>query len=153
MVNCDQTSEVHAYHDGELPAERREALEAHLRQCAACRELLGELRRLSALLVHAPLPAPRGASGWNTHEAWRSAGERSIRRMAGWLTAAAATVLLAAWVGWPAPGGEPAYAGGLWEVAAVMPLSDPQGETDAEMAQLAAWFAQDLSDDEARRRP
>lgn len=151
MLNCDRTSEVHAYHDGELTGEQRAALEGHLLQCDECRTLLRDLERLSGMLTSAPLPEPRAQTGWNTHQAWRSAGEQGVRRMAGWMTAAAAAVLLVAWVGWPTHYTEPTYAGGLWEAAAVLPLSEPQGETDAELVQLASWFAHDLSGDAGRR--
>jgi len=45
---------LHAYLDGELPAEERSAVEVHLAQCEACRARLGEERalveRASALL-------------------------------------------------------------------------------------------------------
>ena len=37
---CDKTDLVHAYHDGELPADQRAAMEEHLRVCEQCRELL-----------------------------------------------------------------------------------------------------------------
>lgn len=46
-----------AYHDGELTAERRAWVEAHLDGCAACREELAGLRALSRLLGSLPEPA------------------------------------------------------------------------------------------------
>jgi hypothetical protein len=46
-----------AYHDGELSQVRRQLVEAHLEDCAACRDERA-LRRLSALVRQAPAPAP-----------------------------------------------------------------------------------------------
>jgi hypothetical protein len=42
------SSELSEYLDGELPAESRLVVEAHLTRCAECGELLGELRRVLA---------------------------------------------------------------------------------------------------------
>jgi len=53
MSHVDEGT-LHAYLDGELPSDERTAVEAHLGQCASCRETLGEqralLERASALL-------------------------------------------------------------------------------------------------------
>lgn len=49
-MQCQQACELlSAYHDGELPAEQRVALEVHLESCAGCAAELVELRRLSEL--------------------------------------------------------------------------------------------------------
>ena len=39
-----------AYLDGELPTDQREAFNAHLDQCAACREAIEEQRWIDGLL-------------------------------------------------------------------------------------------------------
>jgi len=53
MSHVDEGT-LHAYLDGELPSDERTALEAHLGQCAICRQTLAEqralLERASALL-------------------------------------------------------------------------------------------------------
>jgi anti-sigma factor RsiW len=45
-----------AYHDGELPVRLRRQVEAHIEACAACRDELAALERLSALLHEDLLP-------------------------------------------------------------------------------------------------
>lgn len=46
------------YHDGELPAEQRIALEVHLESCPQCTAALSELRRLSDLASNLEDPQP-----------------------------------------------------------------------------------------------
>ncbi|WP_428937140.1 anti-sigma factor family protein [Fontivita pretiosa] len=101
---CDQTSRIHAYHDGELSAEQRVAVESHLADCPQCRALLEELREISRVLATAPMrEMPQRAmsrmyGSWHKAIAVRAAQqrERSVRRLAEWLTAAAAAVLAVA---------------------------------------------------------
>ena len=50
-----------AYHDGELDPARRRQVEAHLPECAACRQTLAELGALSLALAAADLPTAAGA--------------------------------------------------------------------------------------------
>jgi|SRR5438067_53649 len=93
---CDQTAQVHLYHDGELPAEQREALEAHLCQCTECAALLSELRSLSRLFAAAPMAQIEPDAMQRLREARYILPDTGVLRIAGWLTAAAAAVLLAA---------------------------------------------------------
>ena len=52
-----------AYLDGELREPARQAVQAHLETCPACRAELAELRRLSETLRQAPLPAQLPSAG------------------------------------------------------------------------------------------
>jgi predicted anti-sigma-YlaC factor YlaD len=52
-----------AYHDGELHWSRQKRVEDHLKGCAACRQDLDQLRKLSALLQAAPGPARQTSAG------------------------------------------------------------------------------------------
>ena len=50
MTDRDQwTARLSEYVDGELPADERVALERHLAECAACREIASELRQVREL--------------------------------------------------------------------------------------------------------
>ena len=76
MTDCEGAREqLLAYHDGELPAEQRQAVETHLLSCPDCaREaaLIGEvLDRVRALSVPEPPP-----------EFWETFGRELHRRMA-----------------------------------------------------------------------
>lgn len=54
-MNCAEWREdLSAYVDGELPAERRVEVDAHLATCAACRQELVELRKLAAGVARLP---------------------------------------------------------------------------------------------------
>lgn len=83
-MNPHVTEWLSAYHDGELRGERLGQVETHLAACAACRDELGALQRLSAVLRESPalllegspqsfvgqvlagLPARRPPSSWRT---------------------------------------------------------------------------------------
>ena len=49
MDSCTNSAQLSAYHDNELPAAQRFALEAHLQSCAVCARELEEMRRLTRL--------------------------------------------------------------------------------------------------------
>lgn len=93
---CDQTAQVHLYHDGELPAEQRDALEAHLRSCDDCQALLSELRSMSRLFAAAPMAKIQPDALQRLREARYILPDTGVLKIAGWLTAAAAAVLIAA---------------------------------------------------------
>src|SRR2546421_11214269 len=98
---CEHPTEIHAYHDGELSAPRRAEFEAHLAACDECRRELHELRQMARLLVAAPmpqLPAYLPARIVSSFESARNAKDSGLRKLAGWLNAAAAVILLAATV-------------------------------------------------------
>jgi anti-sigma factor RsiW len=155
-MSGDQIQLAHRYHDGELSSADRAAFESHLASCGECRELLGELASLSQTLRTASLPAAGPSLQERIFDAWEAAQalrERGVRRMAGWLTAAAAAVLLLGLVGWPSESRGPsvveltptASAAETWEVAAVMPPDQRAEESGSpDLAQVAQWMATDL---------
>ncbi|HEY7087374.1 MAG TPA: zf-HC2 domain-containing protein [Tepidisphaeraceae bacterium] len=156
---CPNESQVHAYHDGELPSEQRVVFEAHLATCAECRELLAELKGLTHIFAEVPLAqmSPRAMGrmygSWN---AAKAAGERGIRQLASLLTAAAAVVLVMVSLRNSTPSGtvnipseDPASTGWV-ETVAVMPPLDPKHGSNARMVQLAEWMASDLSSDQTQ---
>lgn len=147
-MNCQQTSRAHAYHDGELsPADARE-FEAHLQECDACRERLEELRDLSRAITTAQLTPMPLAVSQRLENAWSTARDRGVMRIAGWMTAAAAAVLIGALSLWPRDGTDTVSP---WQSAAVMP---PVESTDEAAIELVAtqWIANDLSLAEAVNR-
>jgi anti-sigma factor RsiW len=150
---CERTAEIHAYHDGELAPAARSAAQAHLRQCAECRALLEDLRRLSSLLADSPLPEmPAGAAG-RVLAAWAGSRDREVRRLAGWLTAAAAVVLAGSLLVRPADVKAPAARPvALESVAEMLPI-EPRGDAGIETVQLAQWMADDLAHGTLRESP
>jgi anti-sigma factor RsiW len=147
-MNCEMAGEIHAYHDGELDSSRRGAVEAHLGACAECAALLGELRGLSAMWGVAPRPAMPERAVLRVYGGWFEARDRGMVRVASWMTAAAAVLLVGALLvrpGAPAGGaGAPAKTG-PWETYAVVPPAEIHGEPGSELAVAAQWMADDLS--------
>lgn len=144
-MTCDQNTQIHAYYDGALDAAGKQRVEAHLSECAECRQVLEELRGLSHLLAVIPLPEmPASAinrmygSWWNS----KQAQERGIRRLAGWMSAAAAVVMvIVPLMGQPSPQAEAV----TWEARGLMAPSVPRDDPNADLIQVAQWMANDLS--------
>src|SRR5687767_5777805 len=102
-MNCEREAQVQAYHDGELPAEQRESMEQHLRECADCAALLVELRQMSAMVASAPRMEMTADSLRRLEQAWWRQRDRGVLRLAEWLTAAAAAVIIGTLVYSPQP--------------------------------------------------
>jgi predicted anti-sigma-YlaC factor YlaD len=171
-MECHETPQIEAYHDGELSPIERVRIETHLRECEACRRVLEQLQRLSSLVADSPVAAMppeamgRLAGAWDLVRARslgerlvqeRAANERGVLRIAGWLTAAAAALLMGGLVmlspskqrttvGEVATGsgGTVTFASGAWDTAAVMP-PDAVQEGTPELVQVAQWIADDLA--------
>ncbi|HYK11255.1 MAG TPA: zf-HC2 domain-containing protein [Gemmatimonadales bacterium] len=117
---------LHAYLDGELPGDERTRLEAHLAECAACRDRLTEERglieRADRLLTLAALPA-----GHTLRPAPESV--RRPRRQPRFVvpTAWAASIALAFFTGWllrPGPRSS-GYVADEAKIAAAVPADTP----------------------------
>jgi anti-sigma factor RsiW len=149
-MTCEKITEVQAYHDGELDAGGRVALEAHLAVCEECRTLLSELQGLSAFLARAPLPVMPERAVSRFEGSWYEARDRGMVRVASWLTAAAAVLLVGALLARPqAPAQAPVKAA-TWETYAIAPPVELHGESGSELVQVAQWMADDLSVGERR---
>ncbi len=152
---CIQEQDVERYHDAELPPDRAAAFEAHLAACPACRALLSELRGLSSHLAGAGLAAMpadlaerlcAAMPSARSSQANPASGQWGVVRLSGWLTAAAAAVLLATLVGWPTTQTNDSLASMTWESLAVSPsLATAETNGDSELIVLAQWMADELS--------
>ena len=96
---CDWNNKLSAFHDGELPAEARAQVEAHVAACPECAAEIGRLRRIARFLRAAPIPAMSAGALPRLHnrlgaERIMLANGRRTARLAGWLTTAAAAVIL-----------------------------------------------------------
>lgn len=96
MTRCDQTQQVHRYHDGELDTGATAAVEAHLAGCPACAAELASLRALGAdlrsLAAATPIPIDFGRT---IHRRVERVADAGALRLAAWLTAVAAAVVFA----------------------------------------------------------
>src|SRR5689334_24320321 len=100
MDTCSYSMQLSAYHDGELSPSEREQLERHVAACPACAAELEQFRRLSALLDTAPRPRLSDESRRELYALAPQVEEAGYLRIAKWMTAMAASVMLAAsvWV-------------------------------------------------------
>ncbi len=144
---CDRTDEVQRYHDGELTLDERGQLEAHFHSCAECRQFLRELGRLSSLLRFAPVsePGPEFVARMHAHSRAAARDVKTIR-LAGWLTAAAAAVLIGALLLGPESVSEPAASAETWESMARATVEDASPDSVV----LAQWMVDELSSPEQR---
>ena len=151
---CDKTNLVHAYHDGELPDDQRAAMEEHLRVCEQCRELLAQLRGLTALFTSAQLPSlPVGAVDRIEH-AYEVSQDRAILRISSWMTAAAAAVLVGAIVFVPKEmrANEPERPDPVLQELAVMTPVEHRDSARAESVAVAQFFVDELSNNRGERQ-
>jgi anti-sigma factor RsiW len=153
-MSCDRIEQVHAYYDGEMPPAQREQFEAHLNECAECRDLLSDLRRVSDLLAAAPLAELPPEAMTRFQQTWfAAAADRGVMRIASWLTSAAAAILIGALLIWPSKIHDDtsvASVAPVWQAAAVTPPADVHENDSADLVVAAQWMANDLTPDPAR---
>ncbi len=142
---CERSSELQAFHDGELSPEESRALEGHVGSCAACRTELAALRAISLELKRMEWPRPDDAAMARWMEAAAMVRDRGVRRLAGWLTAAAAGLLVFAMIPSSRSWHSGAPAAGSIDTAVLML---PGEEAAPPTFVIAQWMATDLSLDE-----
>lgn len=141
MSHVDEGT-LHAYLDGELPAAERAPLEAHLAECASCRDRLTEERglieRADRLLTLAALPAG------HTHRPAPVATEHPRRRPPFVVPAVwAASIALAFLTGWllrPAPHPSDFATNEARQVAAAAPADTPAPAPVSDAGRAAALY-------------
>ena len=154
-MSCERIEQVHAYYDGEMALSQRRELEAHLNECGECRELLAQLRRVSELIASAPLTQLPPAAMTRFEQTWFAAAqERGVMRIASWLTAAAAAVLIGALLVWPAGQRRDdslRASTTAWPAAVMPPAESHEGDVaSAELVGAAQWIVNDLSNEQSR---
>jgi anti-sigma factor RsiW len=153
-MSCDQTNLVHAYHDGELFIADRAAFEQHLQSCAECSALLADLQKLSTLIAAAPMANIPSKTLANLRQNQFVLPDAGVMRIAGWLTAAAAAVLVAALPFWPNSQIDSANALGSASPSLIQTIAvNPPAENAADVAHPdsiadAQWMADNFSVDQ-----
>lgn len=143
-MSCPRTIDVQRFHDGELPLHERAALLEHIATCEICAKHRRELESLSSLLSGARRAEPRMELVAMLRAQAELRQKQGILRVAGWVTAAAAAVLVAVWLHAPMTPGEVVTPGGIWQTAAVTPdLLTIDPTTDPVV--LAQWMVDELS--------
>src|SRR3954471_10905665 len=119
-MGCDKTTQVQAYYDRELPPAETASMRTHIQACAECRDLLTELKQLSELVASAALAEMPAQTFARLQGNWREVvGDRAVMRIASWLTAAAAAILVGALLLGRQATTELAHVS-TWQTAAVM---------------------------------
>lgn len=131
MDACSYSIQLSAYHDGELSSSDREQVERHVAECPACAAELRQFRRLSALLDAAPRPRLNDQSRRDLYALAPQVQEASYLRIAKWMTAMAASMMLGAslWVMSHQPSTQ-AFSDvpRAWEQDAINPPTDASAE-------------------------
>jgi len=144
-MSCDRTKLVEAFYDGEMNAADREAFETHLKTCGECQDELNHLRRISLQFANASIPSLSNDALARFHRAVNVAEERGVLRLAEWLTAAAAAVLVIGITGLFRHDTTHASAPDTWEQAAVAYPADHDPTVQSDVLQFAEWMRTDLS--------
>lgn len=138
-MNCDRTHDLAALHDGELPAAARAELHTHLQSCVDCRAELAALQQLSATITAAPLAQPSQITLARLLRAPQTQ-DYAVRRLAGWMTAAAAVLLAITLFQHPTTTESPSPFM-IIELASTAIDEEPPPET----LTVARWMATDLA--------
>jgi anti-sigma factor RsiW len=144
-MTCDRAAEVHAYHDGELDGALVRSFETHLSGCAACREELESLRRLSRLFNNATFPPMSEAAMARLEGAWADVSERALLRITSWMTGMAAALLVGALLVWSGARNDAANRSVAADPVVLATAAEPPGEVNSDVIQVAQWMADDLS--------
>lgn len=143
-MNCDRAADIQRYHDNELPAPRVAEVEGHLAACPTCRALLSDLGRLSTMLASARTAGPPAGLASRLAASRPVFEERAVLRVAGWMTAMAACIMIATLLSWPNDRAD-AAAPAVWQSVAVTPLAEMSDGPGGELVVLAQWMADEMA--------
>ncbi|MCC6239304.1 MAG: zf-HC2 domain-containing protein [Phycisphaerales bacterium] len=147
-MTCDQHNFVQLHHDGELTPREELEFQSHLRTCSQCTQELAQLQGVSRLLDEAPLVQPLPMTIQRLRRVLRNNREQSVRRLSGWLTAAAAAVLALSFAVpdlTPAQSNSSAAATDFSPVDQFVMLSGGDGSVPDSLV-VADWMASDLAE-------
>ena len=141
-MTCPSEQDLTAFVDGELAASRVDDIAGHLADCDACAALVARYRRVGDVVRGAAMDVPTLVAQSRWINAVSLSSDRSVRRLASWMTAAASIVLVATLSMWvssnaqatPTPLSD-------WEATAI---AGPEAVSDSPHA-TAQLIALDLS--------
>ncbi|MGN6506397.1 MAG: anti-sigma factor family protein [Tepidisphaeraceae bacterium] len=140
-MNCPTEQLLTAYLDGELTPEQAADVQRHIAACDACATLVGTWVQLGDALRDARLEKPSLAAQSRWMDAVSLATDRSVRRLAGWMTVAASVVLVVTMLMSSQSSAQATPALADWEAAAI---NGPDTSNDSVHA-TAQMLAVDLS--------
>jgi len=108
--------------------------------------MLADLGQLSSAIARAAMERPSAEVVRRMQSSWKAARDRGVIRLAGWLTAAAAAVLMAVLLVKPGTQGtESAGQSAVWETAAITPPAETEEDSGSDLLAMAQWMVDDLS--------
>jgi len=148
-MECPLSILAHRVHDGEASPDEAARFAAHVATCDACRREAELVRWAGDAVRVARRPGPTLGMVERWANGTALAEDRRARRLAGWLTAAAAAVLVglaAVQLARPAADGSAAAVAASveWDAASTLALASAADEQVPETLLAARWMAADL---------
>lgn len=92
-MECLSDTILNRHHDGVLSASEQDVVRAHVMVCPTCAARLAEIVSVSDMIRTAPMPLMARDAMNRLHAKMLSLQDRSVRRLASWMTLAASVVL------------------------------------------------------------
>jgi anti-sigma factor RsiW len=140
-MKCLDEHDLHRLLDDELSPTLKMLVTLHVKTCPACAARLHELQMIGEALRAAPMPAPPAGAMRRWRENVMVVRDHSVRRLAGWMTAAASIVLVVSLYAASSNHVQATPMLSEWE-AAVIGIDVDSASSDQTIAQ---WMATDLS--------
>jgi anti-sigma factor RsiW len=146
-MSCEFESKIIAAEHESSSPQVRQILADHVANCPECAAHLADLQKISAMLKSAPRARMSDDALRRLEQSWWRQRDRGVLRLAEWLTAAAAAVILLNLVHLPrstvSVNPENATA---WQAAALIPPPQTRDDASGDVVAVAEWMANDLSD-------
>ena len=143
-MTCDQTAQLQAYHDGELPPDAVAAIEQHLPTCRACSDVLAQLQAMSAAFAMSPRAHLSQIARHRLHNEVDAAIERGLVRFAWSLSGIAAAILIGGSV-WLLQMKEQPQSSGAAPPPWVEAVVSARSTSDSAATPAAQWYLVDAS--------
>lgn len=145
-MSCEQHNLIQAYYDGQVAQDEALIAQLHLSRCAECRELYGSLKQVSAVVRDTPMRRPSEMTMARLNGSIALRQDRTVRRFTGWLTSAAAALVVGVMLLSPSGQTQPAAYGQASDDAVVNLAMFHRSTSDEPEVMLAArWITVDLS--------
>lgn len=142
MCEFNDHSKLESYHDRQLDAAGRDAVERHLAGCGDCAAELAELQNISQMFAEIPTPRLSQIALYRLHSNLDLLTDRGLLRLARVMTGLAASVLLlgSLWLMRPHPVAVPANTS-----LALLPLQVEEQSLASADSSPSDWMVSELS--------
>ena len=141
-MNCPTQNILSAYVDQELPDDQVRDVVDHLAQCPRCQEWVNQAQFIGSVVRNASTPVPTDAMMARWSRVKVATSDKSVRRLAGWLTAAASLAL--AWTTVINMSNHAEGSTSFTELNAAIGVTEDESSSSS-IDETARWIATDLS--------